>query len=219
MDPVQVAKKQEEQDRLPFIVPEEFWTEYEPQADGSMKSVEWVRWIKKGMQTPATCVEKISRISKPNKSGQIVPEWIVLKPYYDNWKAGQAAPVNGTPLEAWPGATPSLVKALNTVNIRSVEDFAEMEDASIQRISIPGLRGKQTQAKSYLEALKSTAGVSAEIVKLRDENEFLRNELNEIKALIGRQEQAIQEPASEIPEPVRKRGRPRKHPIESQTAA
>jgi hypothetical protein len=36
----------------------------------------------------------------------------VLKPYYDNWKAGQAAPVNGTPLAAWPGATPQLVKAL-----------------------------------------------------------------------------------------------------------
>ena len=41
--------KSEQEARLPFIAPEEFWVDYEPQADGAMKAIEMVRWVKKGM--------------------------------------------------------------------------------------------------------------------------------------------------------------------------
>lgn len=186
LDPVLAAQKTEQEARLPFIVPEEFWIEYEPQEDGSQKAIEWVRWVKKGMQTPATCVEKCSRLFKPNKNGQLIPEAVVLKPYYDSWKAGQSAPINGTPLEAWPGATPQLVKALSPANIRSIEDLAEMEDSAISRLAIPGLRDKQKQARAYLEAQKTTAVVSGEVLKLRDRNESLEREVKELRDLIER---------------------------------
>ncbi len=205
LDPVHAAQKSEQEARLPFIVPEEFYIEYDPQPDGTQKAIEWVRWVKKGMQTPATCVEKVSRLSKANKAGQVVPEWTVLKPYYDSWKAGQAAPVSGTPLEAWPGATPQLVKALTPANIRSIEDLAEMEDSAISRIAIPGLRDKQKQARAYLEAQKTTAIVSGEITALRDKNENLEREVGELKALIERF--AIKKEGEEAP---KKRGRPPK---------
>lgn len=186
LDPVMAAQKSEQEARLPFIVPEEFWIDYEPQPDGTRKAVEWVRWVKKGMQTPATCVEKVSRLSKPSKTGQFVPEWIVLKSYYESWKAGEAAPVNGTPLAAWPGATPQLVKALAPANIRSIEDLAEMEDSAIQRLAIPGLREKQKQSRAFLEAQKTTALVSGEIVEVRERNTILEREVAELRGLIER---------------------------------
>ena len=206
IDPVMAAQKSEAEARLPFIAPEEFYVDYEPQPDGSQKAVEWVRWVKKGMQTPATCVEKCSRLFKPSKNGQFTPEATVLKPYYDNWKAGQAAPVSGTPLAAWPGATPALVKALTPCNIRSIEDLAEMEDSAIQRLAVPGLRDKQKQARAYLEAQKVTAGVSGELTELRERNEALTRELSEMRELIERFaiQKEQEEPAKRGP------GRPRK---------
>lgn len=207
------AQKAEQEGRLPFIVPEEFWVDYDVQADGSRNAVEWVRWVKKGMQTPATCVEKVSRLSKASKSGQFVPEWIVLKPYYDKWKAGEEAPISGTPLAAWPGATPQLVKALAPANIRSCEDLAEMEDSAISRLAIPGLRDKQKQVRAFLEAQKTTALVSSEVVKVREENESLRREVTELKELIERF--AIKK--EEEGEAPKRRGRPPK--LQTEAAA
>ncbi len=207
LDPATARAVAENEGRLPFIAPEEFWTDYELQSDGTQKAVEMVRWVKKGMQTPATVVEKVSRMSKTGPQGQHSPEWTVLKPYYDNWKKGEAAPVNGTPLAAWPGATPQLVKALTPANIRSVEDLAEMEDSAIQRLAIPGLRDKQKQARAFLEAAKTTAVVSGEVVKLRDALESRDREIAELKDLI---EKHVIKKEQEGEEPRRKPGRPRK---------
>ena len=207
MDAVLMAQKSEQEARLPFIVPEEFWTDYDVKDDGSRVAVDWVRWVKKGMQTPATITEKISRISKPNKNGQVVPEWTVLEPYYKSWKAGESAPTNGTPLAAWPGATPQLVKALVPANIRSIEDLAELEDSAIMRLAIPGLRDKKKQAAAFLEAQKTTALVSGEVTKLRDENEGLRRDVAELKALI--EKFAIKKEEEEVAV-KRGPGRPRK---------
>lgn len=196
---IAAVQKQEREERMPFIAVEEIYVDYQPQTDGTMKETEWVRWVKKGMQTPATCIEKISRLSK-NKDN---PIWQVIKPTYDAWKAGQVAEIPGTPLAAWPGATPALVKALAPCNIRSVEDLAEMEDSAIQRLAVPGLRERQKQAKAFLEVQKTTAVVSGEVVRLRDENESLRRDVSELKDLI--EKHVITKEA----EP-KKRGRPPK---------
>jgi hypothetical protein len=81
-----------------------------------------------------------------------------------------------------------------------------MEDAAIARVSIPGLRDKQKQAKAFLEAKATTAGVSAELVELRDKLESRDREVQELRELI--EKFAIKkdedEPAKRGP------GRPRK---------
>lgn len=208
MDAIAAAVQKEREDRLPFIAVDEFWVDYEPQPDGSQKAVEWVRWVKKGMTNPYSKNEKIARYLKNPQH----PEWTVIEPHYKAWKAGQSAPIAGTPLAAWPGATPWLVKALTPCNIRSIEDLAEMEDSAIQRLAIPGLREKQRQARTYLEAQKTTAKVSGEIGKLRDENEALRRDLLEMRELIERYAVRKDEPQA-APLPLKRGpGRPRKNP-------
>lgn len=199
-DVIEEIKRQEERERLPFIAPQDFWIDYEPQADGSQKAVEWVRWIKKGTSNPATTEEKVSRLAK-DPTNLI---WQVLKPYYDRWKEGQTSPVDGTPLAAWPGATPHLVKALDGVHIRSVEDLAMMEDSAISKVAIPGLREKQKLARSFLEAQKSTAGVSSENAKLRETVETQAKELAELRALVT--DLAAKE-GIKVEEPVKRRTR------------
>jgi len=198
MDAEQAAKQSEAAGRMPFIFVQEFWVEYEPQPDGSMKEVEFVKWAKKGVTNPAATVEKIARYKKyPDNL-----EWQVIKPSYERWKANQESPIDGTPLAAWPGATPQLVKALTPANIRSVEDLAQMEDSAISKLAIQNLRRLRQDARAFLEAQKSTAQVSGEVVKLRNENEALKARVDELI-------KAVEALADDEPEKPR-RGRPPK---------
>ena len=199
-DPIAHAKEEEAAGRRPFIVVQEFRIDYKPQADGSQKPIEMVEWRKRGVQNASTTVEYVARAMKD-------PEiWPVIEPYYKNWKRGEEAPIIGTPLAAWPGATPSLVKALGAVEIRSVEDLARLEDSAIMKLSIPNLRDKQKQARSYLEAQVSTAAVANENAKLKETVEVQAGQIAELRAAV----EALMAKDDDEGAPKRGPGRPRK---------
>jgi hypothetical protein len=169
--------------RLPSIVPLNFWKEYEPQPDGTMKEVAKVEWTRKGTQNTTT-IEKISRLSKLDINGNPSAIWEVLKPSYERWLSGQESPVDGTPLAAWPGATPQLVKALEPYHIRSVEDLADLTDGTMAKIPVPGIRGFRDNAKAYVTAIKTTAPIAGEIAGLREQNTNYERRINELEALV-----------------------------------
>jgi hypothetical protein len=181
-------------DRLPNIVPLEFWVDYKPQADGSQKEEERVKWIRRGAIGAETS-EAVHRLQRD--SGLI---WQALKPYYDHWKQGKDTPINGTPLAAWPGATPQLVKALEPYHIRSVEDLAKIEDSTMNRLGVPGIRVLKSNALAFLEAQQNTAAVAGEVAQLRELALSQANEIDELKAMVNRL----------TPEEKRGPGRPRK---------
>lgn len=135
------------------IVPMEFLVTYE-QDPGTdvLKPVEWATWARIG-SNGSTTSEKVERVKKHNP---VV--WSVLKPAYEAWKAGEEAPVEGTPLEAWPGLTRSQVAAFKLINLRSVEDVAAANDATMDRMGM-GARALVRRAQSFLEA--RTSGVAA----------------------------------------------------------
>lgn len=208
MDPILMAQKAEQEGRLPFIMPDPamgdgsgFWVDYVPQPDGSMKEIERVQWVKRGQQNRTAVPMRVADyLKRPDN-----PEWLVLKPYYDAWKEGRKAPLNGTPLEAWPGATKELIKALASVHIRTIEDFCQMEDSAIQRLNVPSLRDKQMRCRQFREAQTSTAPLAEKVSKLTEENQFLKNEIAELKALINSaSDKADVEIAADKP----RRGRP-----------
>lgn len=194
-----------ETDRLPSIVPLNFWIEYEPQPDGSLKEVEFVRWSRRGTQN-ATTEEKIVRLSKNDLNGNVNPIWQTLKPFYESWKSGKEAPIDGTPLAAWPGATPQLVKALEPYHIRSVQDLADLTDSTMARIFLPGVRGFRENAKAYVAAISTTAPIAGEIASLREQNASYENRINELEELVRSlaADKGIDE------EPKRGPGRPKK---------
>lgn len=166
------------QDRLPSIFPLEFWVEYIPQKDGSVKEQERVKWTRKG-QMGAVTEEAVFRLQKDN--GAI---WQALKPYYDHWKQGKEAPIDGTPLAAWPGATPQLVKALEGFHIRSVDDLAGLDDGAMAKVQVPGIRGFREKARAYRDACNATAPIAGELDGLRNENANLKRELEELRGLV-----------------------------------
>lgn len=194
------------QDRLPNIIPLEFWIEYKPQSDGSMKEEERVKWIRRGT-TGSDTSEAVFRLQRENG-----PIWQTLKPYYDHWKAGVEAPLNGTPLAAWPGATPHLVKALASVHIKTVEDLANIEESVMNRIAVPGMRGFKTNAQAFVQAQKSTAIVAGEIAELRQAMSAKDAEIDELKELIKElaSTKGVEVTDDESSVPAPRRGRPRK---------
>lgn len=169
-------------DRRPAVVPLNFWVDYEPTAEG-MKEIERVEWTRKGTQN-ATTRETIERLSRTRSGADPDPVWMALKPYYDNWKAGREAPIDGTPLAAWPGATPQLVKALEPYHIRSIEDLANLTDGTMDKVPVPGIRTFRTQAKAYVEAQQTTAVVARDLAAKDEQIAHLTREIDELRDLV-----------------------------------
>jgi hypothetical protein len=197
-----------ETDRVPSIYPLSFFIEYDPQPDGSVKEVEKVEWARKGT-TNTTTVEKITRLSKQNKDGSTNDVWLMLKPYYDRWKEGKEAPIDGTPLAAWPGASPQLVKAMEPFHIRSIEDLANLTDGTMARVNIPGIRGFRDNAKAYIAAASTTAPVAGELAALREQRANDERRISELEDLV---KSLAASKGIEVTddEPKRGPGRPRK---------
>lgn len=181
-------------DRLPNIVPLEFYEDYKPLPDGSCKAEERVKWVRRGAIGSETS-EAVHRLKRDNG-----PIWQALKPFYDHWKEGKTAPIDGTPLAAWPGATPQLVKALEPHHIRSVEDLSKIEDNLMNRLGVPGIRGLKANAIAFLEAQKNTAAVAGEVAQLRELVQSQASEIEELTALVRQL----------TPEEKRGPGRPKK---------
>lgn len=154
------------------IMPIEFWTEYTGEG-ADLKAADWVRWVKKGDSMRPTVAEKVTRLKKGMLGEEI---WAVIKPYYDRWKEGQDAPIIGMPLEAAPFATKEMVRVLGQVEIRSVEDLANAEEAALNKLPIPGILGMRAKAKALLDARANLAPVSQELAELREQVQAMRKE-------------------------------------------
>lgn len=177
------------------VHPIDFWTDYSPAADGQIHPIDWVRWVKKGA-SGATTEDKVSRVQKHDPA-----IWAVVQPFYEHWKKGQDAPVDGTPIDAAPFITAGLAKTLKGMHIFSVEDFAAVEDSTLGRMNVPGVRALREKAKAFLDAQHNVSGVASELAALREQVALLMAEKAEI-------EQTADALAAEAGKP--RRGRPPK---------
>lgn len=179
---------------VPNIRPLKIWVDHIPIDDkGNYKEVEYVEWAKVG--SGATTVERISALSK-SKEGRTNPVWDVIRPHYERWKQGQEAPTEGTPLDVWPAVTKGQVEHLRLLNIRSVEDVAAANDATMEKMGM-GARVLRDKARAFISA-KQGQSVIAEQLSQRD------TEIATLKAQIADLTEAVQTLAAER----QKRGRP-----------
>ncbi|MEF8758316.1 MAG: hypothetical protein V5B36_00890 [Candidatus Accumulibacter sp. UW25] len=103
---------------------------------------------------------------------------------YKAWKDGQGAILVGTPLAIWPIMTPSQIKELEVVGIRTVEQVAQLSD------SVQGIRSAaklRQAAKDFLEQAHNTAAQG-----------LLQQQLEESKAEHAAQIAALQAQVAEL---------------------
>ena len=114
-------------------------------------------------------VDWFENLEREVANGRFPRMWLSeFKAAYAAWKEGKEIPVNGTPIVAWPVASPAQIKMLVENNIRTVEDLAAANEEAISRLGMGG------------RALKDRAGIwlqsSADQGKLTEELNALRIE-------------------------------------------
>ena len=122
------------------------------------------------------------------------------------WKHNEETPVEGTPLNMWPGLTPAEVKQIKRANIRTVEDLAQANDEALRHIGMGGV-ALRDRAKSYLMTAASTGVVSEQLAMLKADKKRLEETVDTMQAQIDELKAAVGKPGSPAP---KKRGRPKK---------
>lgn len=168
--------------------PVRFYAEYKTQADGTILERHWVEIARPGSLNMSTTNILIT----PKVIA--AEDWDAIEPAYEAWKKGNAAPIHGTPLGAWPGLTPEQVQIFKAVGLQSVEDIAGMTEKVMQMVKLPEVRRYKDEAKAFLEAKDQHA------VELK-----LKQQAEEIAAL-----RAMIEERSEAEPAPKRRGRPPK---------
>ena len=100
---------------------------------------------------------------------------------YDRWKRGEELPVDGTPLKNWPVASPAQIANLIAINIRTVEELANANDAALNRYGM-GARALQQQAVSWLKSADDVGKVAQMNAHLKTRNEELEKQNKELMA-------------------------------------
>ena len=179
----------DETTRAANVVAQEFWKDYKPDGNGGMKEVHMVRWSRRGDLHYHASNDDVARIKRPirTEDGQeiVTPLWMAIRPAYEAWLAGIEAPVDGTPLDAWPALNKAGVKAFRDAGYKSVEDIEAMIDSDIQRVRFPGVRKIRDLARAYVANKAGSAHIEEAMAKRDDE-------IQKLKDLIGDLQSALQ---------------------------
>jgi hypothetical protein len=85
---------------------------------------------------------------------------------YEAFKAGQDAPLEGTPLADWPQISRARVEELAFFHIRTVEQLAAVNDVQLQQLGM-GARELRERARLFLEVARTgTAPLSRVLTRL-----------------------------------------------------
>lgn len=109
---------------------------------------------------------------------------------YDAWKAGRELPTHGTPVKTWQALKPAEIENLLHCNVRTVEDVAAMDEATLGRIGM-GARALKQKAQAWLDAARDTGKVAAEVEALRASNEQLTKQNAELAAAVEQLSQQV----------------------------
>jgi hypothetical protein len=98
---------------------------------------------------------------------------------YAAFKAGQEAPVTGTPLEEWPILNRAAIAELKHLQIHTVEELAALSDIAVQHIGMGGQILRE-RARGWLDDAQHEALTT----KLAHENDLLRTEIGSLRGQV-----------------------------------
>lgn len=115
---------------------------------------------------------------------------------YAMWKSRRVNPDMigvGIPLSLWPLIPTEMAKALEYMNVFTVQQLAALSDGAISKPGAIGLRDMREKAKAFIDSAKS----AAPIAKLEVENKELKQRLELMQTQMEQLVQAVKERESE----------------------
>lgn len=120
------------------------------------------------------------------------------KEQFKAWKEGRELPVEGTDLRLWPAITPALLKELQGLRLRTVEDLAAANEETIRRMGM-GARALKQQAVDWLKAANDIGKVAARVssleVRTADQEATIKT-LTERNEALARENEALRAAAA-----------------------
>lgn len=98
---------------------------------------------------------------------------------YAAFKAGQEAPVEGTPIEEWAPISASQALELKSVHVRTVEHLAGLSDAQLAKAVPMGGYALRDKAQAWLKQAEGSQPLNEamqQIAKLQEQIEELKRE-------------------------------------------
>lgn len=210
----------------PMIAVQKFWTEYKANKTNpkEMIGIDMVAYGPVGQLDRTINISKVSTLFNimPLQGNEQNPAVAMaharrdaIKPRYDAWKIGNELPIQGTPLAAWNGVTPEQAEILKASNIRTVEEIAELNDATRARIPLPGLQDLIGSAKRYVASSdfvqyqKALADKDEQIKRLELQGESHKEDMDEMRGAMAEMRNMLAamqaQPVGEAPPPRRGR--------------
>lgn len=142
---------------------------------------------------PTSIVDTAAIINKrhPNADNNLFPD------QYKRFLAGESQEANGVPLTEFHGIADSERQLLNFLNVRTVEQLAEMSDAD--GVNVRGFQALKRKAQDFLKARGDQSHVlkmSAELAKRDAETKAMQTQLSDMAAKL----EALQAEKAAAPE-------------------
>lgn len=110
---------------------------------------------------------------------------------YGIWKSKRINPDmvgDGIPLSLWPLIPTEMAKALEYMNVFTVQQLAALSDSAISKPGAIGLRDMRDKAKAFMDSAKS----AAPLAKLEVENRELKQRMELMQSQMEQLVQAVQ---------------------------
>lgn len=146
--------------------------------------------------TPAGSKDRIERrvdewlenMQQQAQEGRVPMEWVrAYRDAYKAWKEDRQIPDSGHPIVNWPAISPAQIKSLLDLRVRTIEDLAEANEETLNRIGM-GSRTLKQRAQDWLDNAKTGATIAdltqlrADLDNLRVRNETLEAQNRELAA-------------------------------------
>lgn len=153
----------------------EFYTEVVEDKEKSVKEGRFIgkeiEMVRKTMGLNSITVDRANEADKER-----------FKPEYDAFKAGEEAPVTGTPCAECSLFSKTQVEEMKRQGIMTLEDLIAVPDS---RLPGPGMKPLRDKAKAYLETAASVGVVAAEVTELRKLTEDLARKNEDLTTQIN----------------------------------
>lgn len=126
----------------------------------------------------------IVEIADKARNGRIPEQWQEgYKEKLAKWRAGQEAPLDGTPIRGWPVISPALQETLIHLNILTVESLAIINDDG-QRMIGMGALDLKNKANAWLSQRSDKGPLTIEVAALKGENNTLKTTVETLSAQV-----------------------------------
>ena len=145
---------------------------------------------------------RMSKLQDRLKNDQISPEYV--DHYVRAWERflkNEDEPITGTPLVDWRGAPESVKRRAIEIGVRSIEEAADMDDATVNNIGMGG-RDLQNRARIYLDQDNSALKSGQEMKSLKESNLEMAQQLTAMQSKLAELSAGERDPIpTDEPEP------------------